>query len=854
MRKFFPIMMRNRWMIMISLSFIICHLSFSSAAAQSYKIEGEVEPVVHVGENFHLRYHINTLDVRNFSQSSVPDALQVLFGPSQSVNISSTSINGRSTSSEELTMTYVLSATRTGTFTIPPASATIGGRQVKSNSLTVNVIAAEERVEAPSASADNFFILVTASKRRVTYGEPFLLTYKVCWHPDLPIPSVDDLKFDLQDVYMLPYNETQRKSLKAENIGGRMMKTIDWKQYVVYPQKTGTLQIPSMTVQGYLTEVIRDPFDPFMNMTREIPRQLTTKELDITVDDLPQRPANYSGGVGHFSIKGKLEPSKVKENTPITLTITIIGHGNLKMLRQPIITFPQGFDIYDPKQSEDFTLTPNGLEGSLTFEYIAVPQKRGNYEIPAASLTYYDTNTHDYRTIKTETFPIEVTKGDGTSSSIQDFTGHQNDEGGDIRALRTGKEHMSKTESFFATSLYFILIVLFILLFIIVFIVLRMRMSSQADVVQSRRKRANKVAVRKLRKAAKLMRDGKAADFYDETLRALWGYVGDKLNIPISELSRENISQRLAERGVGQDVTNSFIAAIDECEFVRYAPGDPQGNMNRVYDKSITAIEQIESVKPNKKTMPIAVILLPLAMSLFFASANAETISKVHADEAYSQEHYDEAIQIYEQLLSEKGASADIYYNLGNAYYRVDSLSAAILSWERVLRMKPSDDDARFNLQLANSKTIDKIAPEREMFFVTWYRSLVQAFSVDVWAVVGLTSLAVALVLALVWFFAFSERLRRISFTCSIILLVLFLLSNLFAWQQQRALQRHDEAIVMVQKTSVKNMPAASGSDEFTIHAGTKVTITDDTMSDWKQILLPDGREGWAKAKDIEKI
>ena len=825
------------------------------AMAQRYTIEGEVEPVVHVGENFHLRYHINTLDVRNFSQSSVPDAFQVLFGPSQSVNISSTTINGRSSSSEELTMTYVLSATKTGTFTIPPASATIGGHQVKSNSLTVNVIAGEERVEAPTASANNFFIHVTSSKRRVSYGEPFLLTYKVCWHPDLPIPSVDDLKLDLQDVYMLPYNDTQRKSLRAENIGGRMMKTIDWKQYVVYPQKSGTLHIPSLTVQGYLTEVIRDPFDPFMNMTREIPRQLTTQPLDITVDDLPQRPANYSGGVGHFSISGTMEPSNVKENTPVTLTITISGHGNLKMLRQPEITFPQGFDVYDPKQSEDFTLKPEGLDGTLTFEYIAVPQKRGSYVIPAASLTYYDTNAHDYRTIQTDPFPLEVLKGDGTTGTIQDFTGQKNDDRGDIHAIRTGKENTAKAGSFFATSLYFILMAAFILLFIIVLIILRMRMNSQTDAVQSRRKRANKVAVRKLRKASKLMRDGKAANFYDETLRALWGYVGDKLNIPVSELSRENISQRLAERGVGQEVTDSFIAAIDECEFVRYAPGDPQGNMNRVYEKSVTAIEQIESVKPNKKkTKPLVVIFLPLAMSLFCASANAGTVSKVHADEAYNEEQFDEAIQLYEQLLSEKGPSADVYYNLGNAYYRIDSLSAAILSWERALRMQPSDDDARFNLQLARSKTVDKIAPEREMFFVTWYRSLVQAFSVDVWAVIALVSLAVALVLALVWFFAFSERLRRVSFTISAVLLVMFLLSNLFAWQQQRALQRHDEAIVMVQSLPVKNTPTASGSDEFTLHAGTKVTITDDTMNDWKQIILPDGREGWVEAKNVEKI
>ena len=836
------------------IALILC-MTATMVMAQNYTIQGEVEPVVHVGENFHLRYHVNSLDVRNFSQSSVPDALQVLFGPTQSVNISSSTINGHSTSSEELTMTYVLSATKTGTFNIPPATATVGGRQVKSNSLTVNVIAAEERVEAPQASSNNFFILVTASKQRVTYGEPFLLTYKVCWHPDLPVPSVDDLKLDLQDVYMLPYNETQRKSLKAENIGGHMMKTIDWKQYVVYPQKTGTLHIPSLTVQGYLTEVIRDPFDPFMNMTREIPRQLTTKALDITVNDLPQRPADYSGGVGHFSISGVLEPSKVKENTPITLTVSVSGKGNLKMLRQPTIAFPQNFDTYDPKQSDDFTLTPDGLDGTITFEYIAVPQKRGSYVIPAVSLTYFDTSAHDYRTIQTDPFPVEVTPGDGTASSMQDYTGQNDGQTGDIRSIRTGKENTAKSGSFFGTSLYFILMAAFVVAFLMALIVLRMRMNGQADIVQSRRKRANKVAVRKLRKASKLMRTGKASEFYDETLRALWGYVGDKLNIPVSELSRENISQRLAERGVGQEVTDSFIAAIDECEFVRYAPGDPQGNMNRVYDKSVTAIEQIESVKQGKKkSKTMAVLFLPLAMSLFFASANAETLSKVRADEAYNQEQYDEAISLYEQLLSEKGPSADVYYNLGNAYFRIDSLSAAILSWERALRMQPSDDDVRFNLQLARAKTVDKIVPEREMFFVTWYRSLIQAFSVDVWALIGLVSLAVALLLVLVWLFAFGERLRRLSFTVAVVLLVVFLLSNLFAWQQQRALQRHDEAIVMTQSLSVKDTPDVGGSDEFTIHAGTKVTIIDDTMNDWKQILLPDGRDGWVEAGSIEAI
>ena len=392
----------------------------------------------------------------------------------------------------------------------------------------------------------------------------------------------------------------------------------------------------------------------------------------------------------------------------------------------------------------------------------------------------------------------------------------------------------------------------------VLFAILRYRAHGQADVVKAKGKRANKVAVRKLRKAAKLMKENKPAAFYDETLRALWGYVGDKLNIPVSQLSRENISQRLQERGVGDDITSKFIEAIDECEFVRYAPGDPQGNMNKVYEKSITAIEQIESVKKKVKKGAmhgsLSVVLCTffiLHSSFFISEAGAQT--KVQADEAFSQEEYEEAIEMYGKLVEGK-PSAEVYYNMGNAYYRLDSIARAILCYERALLLQPGDEDVRFNLQVARSKTVDKIAPEREMFFVTWYHSLVNFLSVDAWAYVALVALALTVVALLVYFFAYDDRLRRITFFMSIAMLVLFLLGNLFAWQQQKLLVGHDSAIVMEESVVVKNIPSENGSDEFTIHAGTKVIITDDTMSDWKQILLPDGREGWVRVGGMEKI
>ena len=834
-------------------SILIFLLMAAVAMAQNYTLTGEVEPVVHVGENFKLRYVVNTTDARNFTLGQIPDALDVLIGPSQSTSISRISVNGSTKTTETLTLTYVLSANQTGKFTIPAASVKVGGQTVKSAPLTVQVIAGNEQHASRSSAAlgNNFFVMAVPSKKHVSEYEPFLLTYKVCWHPDLPVINLDAINLELQNVYMQPYNDTQQKSKKVETINGRVLVTVDWQQYVIYPQKAGKLQIPSMKLMGYVREDLPyDPFDPFSAGYREVPKQLTTPVVDIQVDELADKPADFSGGVGRFSITGLLDKAQVKENTPITISVKVSGRGNLNMLKQPILIFPRGFDTYDAKQTEDFKLTSEGLNGSVSYEFVAVPQRKGNFVLPPAKLTYYDLDSRTYKTVQTDSFRLEVLKGDGSSNAMRDYSSQDENATGDIHGIKMGVPETYNSHTFFASSFYFILMAALFFVFVVIFIVLRQRASVQADVVKAKGRRANKVAVRKLRKAAKLMHDNKPGEFYDETLRALWGYVGDKLNIPVSQLSRENISQRLQERGVDEQITSRFIEAIDECEFVRYAPGDSQGNMNKVYEKSITAIEQIESVKNKVKKINRSLLLLVVSLLTF---GNAVAQPKVQADELYSQEEYEQAIDLYQKQLSQN-ASADVYYNLGNAYYRLDSIARAILNYERALLLQPGDNDARFNLQLARSKTVDKIAPEREMFFVTWYRSLVNALGVDTWAVLALVALGLALALLLLYFFSEEERYRRGSFFGALALLALFLLGNLFAWQQRETLTSHQAAIVMSENVPVKNIPSANGTDEFTIHAGTKVNIKDDTMADWTQISLPDGREGWVAPSGIEKI
>ena len=243
----------------------------------------------------------------------------------------------------------------------------------------------------------------------------------------------------------------------------------------------------------------------------------------------------------------------------------------------------------------------------------------------------------------------------------------------------------------------------------------------------------------------------------------------------------------------------------------------------------------------------IALLLSPQLLT----PANA--VTKAEADSAYIRGQYQQAINDYEALLKQ-GASAEIYYNLGNAYYRTENITRAVLNYERALLFSPGDRDIRFNLQLAQSKTIDKIIPESEMFFVTWYHALVNLMSVDGWARTALVLLALVIVLSLAYLFSERIWLRKLGFFAGLALLVLFVLSNIFAWQQKQNLVHRKGAIVMEPSVTVKSTPAKNGTDLFILHEGTKVTVTDATMKGWKEIRLADGKEGWIESNKLETI
>ena len=595
-----------------------------TAVAVAQTLTGSAPSHVAMGEQFRLTYTVNTQNVSEFRAGDIPDAFEVLIGPNRSVQSSYQMINGHTSSSSSITYTYIVVAMKNGSFTIPAAHVVVDGKTIASNSIKITVSGksqansgggsssrqrdndgAELRDAGSRISGSDLFIKVSANKRRVYEQEPILLTYKV--YTLVSLTQLEGKMPDLKGFHTQEVDLPQQKSFKVETVNGRPYRTVTWSQYVMFPQITGKLQIPSITFNGIVVQQNRniDPFEAFFNGGSgyiEVKKQIQAPGIEIQVDPLPQRPATFSGGVGKFSISAQLDKTSVKANDPIRLRVIISGTGNLKLIKQPEVAFPKDFDKYDAKITDKTKLTSNGLEGSMIYDILAVPRHQGKYEIPPVEFTYFNTGTKKYETVKSEGFTLDVAKGSG-SSSVSDFTGQEDLQllNKDIRYIKTGdtRQH-SLDDFFFGSTGYLVSIILLALVFISLFVIFRQRAIENANITKRRAGKANKVATKRLKKASKLMAENKPGEFYDEVLRALWGYVGDKLNIPVEQLSHDNISMRLSERNVNEETISQFIGALDECEFERYAPGDPKGNMNKVYEKAMTAIEQIEKTKNDK--------------------------------------------------------------------------------------------------------------------------------------------------------------------------------------------------------------------------------------------------------------
>lgn len=825
------------------------------------------------GENFRLVYTVNTQNVEDFRAGNVPSGLEVIAGPYTSQQSSYQMVNGHTSSSSSITFTYTLYAVKNGTYTISAAHANVNGKRVNSASVKVRVMGSapknhngprmnqqgygDEDTQRSGAviSGNDLFVKVTANKKCVYEQEPILLTYKL-YRQVVDITSISgnmpDLKgFHTQQI-KLPQQKPQIEKLNGKNY---ICQTIS--QYLIFPQMTGKQKIPSFSFEGTILQKHNvDPLEAFFNggsSYSEIHKNIVAPGIDIQVLPLPTKPSNFSGGVGRFNISSSIDKKSVKAGDPISIRLVIGGNGNMKLLKQPQIKVPKGWSKYDPKITDKTRLTTNGVEGNVLYDFVVVPDKEGSYTLPPLEFVYFDTNAKSYKTLKTQSFKVNVTKGDGKGVSSEDFSDPRDQ---DIHPIMKGKASLRKASDFFFGSTgYVLLLMLLLVTFIALLIIFRKRAIANADIVGKKANRAHKVAAKKLRTAHELMLAGKHGEFYDEVLRALWGYVGDKLNMPVESLNRENIQDNLKAHQVDDATILKFVSALDECEYERYAPGDIAGNMNKTFESAMTGIMEIEdAITQSKKAKKNAAkVMLMLLFLMVGASASAVTVSKQKADREYLQGEYQQAINDYELVLR-NGESAEVYYNLGNAYYKNDDLTKAILNYERAHLLDPGNEDINFNLEFARAKTIDKIVPVEDFFLVEWYNAMVNFTSVDGWAVIAVLSLVLAIAFTLAYLFGSRLILRKVGFYGGIATILLFFVANIFASQQKEDLEHRTGAIVISSSATIMKTPSMNGTQDFVLHEGTRVDIMDKTIHNWREIKVGDGRTGWILTKQLEEI
>ena len=599
--------------------------------AQNISFSGQAPRQVYLGQQFQLTYTINA-EGSNFMSPEITN-FDILAGPMFSSGQQVMTVNGKIEYSSSMSFTFILQASKAGTFTISQAVISVKGKRYMSNPVTITVLNQSQRSAPPAQNniqqgkeqvpvndnvGNNLFLKAVVDKSNPYQGEQVTVTFKL-YTPtnrlqiDAPekIPSypgfwAQDL---LKDATQFPqYSET---------FNGKRYIVAEIRKAALFPQKSGLLTIDQL-VQNVIYQVkvktknpfADDPFfgnDPFFKGMMDdsffgtdyqnVRKSLHSNTLNINVKPLPadHRPLDFGGAVGQFSMKAQIDRTEVNTNDGITLRVSVSGTGNLSLIEKPVINFPPDFEVYEPKIIDNFN-NKGGLSGTRTYEYLIIPRASGIFEINPIQFSYFSPAKHDYIELSSEKFRIKVHKGNGSSAEANNQ--------GDIKYLGNDIHYLMEPplnlvlrgNRFYGSTLYWLLLLLPVVGFVIFLWLFRRNMKLRGDVMLMQRKKATRIAVKRLQKAKKLLDAGQRDAFHEEIAHALWGYISHKFNVPMSMLSLNTAREQLESRNVKPELTDRFMATLNDCNFARYAPEGKALNMQQLYDLAIKTITETEQV------------------------------------------------------------------------------------------------------------------------------------------------------------------------------------------------------------------------------------------------------------------
>lgn len=585
-----------------------------AAQAEQTRFTMSAPNAVEIGKQFRLSFSINERGNNLQLPPGLNTNFDILMGPSTGSSTRTQIINGRSSTETSFTYTYILRAKKEGDFEIRPASIEVGGKVFESNALKLQVVKAQTAPAQPQGGIDtqggtqnvnlgkdNLFVRVDFSKQNVYRGEQIIATVKLYVNPNINLGGFEEVNLPTYEgFYTQDIEIPQQINLSREVYNDKIYQVGVLKKTILFPQQNGKITIEPFDLTLLIQQRVkaRSFFDDFFSSYRTVRAKITSTASAVNVKDLPAEPNNFMGGVGNFNITSSISSESVTTNDAVTLTLKISGTGNIRLVRNPELKLPTDFEIYDPRATDNVKATENGVSGTKTIEYLFQPRFEGDYTIPAIKFAYFNPASGKFETKSTQEYLLHVEKGTEEQSTTVVSSLRKEDVqliGQDIRFIRTDKLSLrTKGYTFFGTPGFYLIYGASTILFLLLFIIYRKKARENANIALVRNKKANRVAIRRLKAAAGFMKQNNNESFHEAILKAFWGYLSDKLGIPVADLNRESAVNGLQKKNVSEEVIANFVEVIEQCEFAQYAPSGGSEARSELYKKAEQTMSKLE--------------------------------------------------------------------------------------------------------------------------------------------------------------------------------------------------------------------------------------------------------------------
>ena len=599
------------------LTVVMLLVGITTFAAESVSFKVDAPMIVSVGEAFRVEFALNAKPDKGTFAAPAFGGFDVLAGPATSQGSSVQWINGNMTKSVSYTITYVLLPQSKGTFTIDAATIEVEGKRYSTQQTQIEVKEGGSQqglsqgngggnnMEAQAQgqiSKDDLLLRLTLSRTTVYKGEPIRAALKL--YNRVSLADYNISKMPSFNGFWTQQLETQREPYR-ETYEGRVYDVYNLIEYLLYPQQSGTLTIDPIELTAVVQVIVQDNshYDPFFGGGREIynvRRELSSPRLTVNVKELPAgAPDSFAGAVGKFRMEATPSALQLAANSASSFNVRISGSGNLAFVQAPTLTLPSSFEQYQVKSTESFKYSGSGTSGYRNFEYPFIARAEGEYAVQPVKFTYFDPEHKEYVTLSAPEFNFNITPDTSSTTSPQVVQGISKEDvrllGNDIRFIKLGKPALRESEppTLFSAA-YFVTILCMISLALGAYTYISHRQRERKNTVLVRGKRANKVAVQRFRSAERYMHEDNRHDFYKEMLKALWGYMSDKFNIPVANLTKEYVREALQRRGISPEQAERYTTIISQCDEAQYSPM-ASAQMNEVYTEGINIVSHIES-------------------------------------------------------------------------------------------------------------------------------------------------------------------------------------------------------------------------------------------------------------------